>query len=222
MVSKELKDLYELVLYLDERYPGHTGWFEDQNKVQYNIALIFSKYLANASTQDARALDLVMCSLRLLYDFNFEESYKNAVSNLFMLLLENDPSLYTNINKAFYRLIHQSANEYTEEMIKDFKDEVDGIQVGIKEKEYKTPFYNVTQGKYDGPYLTFNFSDPVIKQKAETVIFPKLQQVLKEKYGDQVEAELRSNGQIWLKKWSDIPLGAADINIMVNQISMSL
>lgn len=219
MVNKELKDLYELVLYLDEKYPGHTGWFEEQNKAQYNIALIFSKYLANADDQEARALDLVMCSLRLLYDFSFNESYKNAVSNLFMLLLENDPRLYTNVNKAFYRLIHQSANEY-KETIEEFKDVIDGIQIGIKEKEYKTPFYNVTQGKYDGPYLTFDYSDPALKQKIETVIFPKLQQVLKEKYGDQVEAELRSNGQIWLKKWSDIPLGAGEINIMVNQISM--
>lgn len=220
-MNKELHELYDYTQTVVEKYKDIP---KDKASDKEFIALIFDEYLSE-EFKEKRAQNLIKGML--IYQFHYVEGkakedaneVQNKILNFISLLLQNDPSIYSQLMHAFWKL-REEPNGISDVKLCQCKEKIDKLQVAIKLKECKTPFYNVMQGKYDGPYLTFNFDDPVIKQKAETVIFPKLQQILKEKYGDQVEAELRSNGQIWLKKWSDIPLGAVDINIMVNQISM--
>lgn len=236
-MNKELHELYDYTQKVIEKYKNvPADEIYDLVSDEEMIALIFNVYLNDGMMKERRAINLIKGML--VYQIHlvngmakgdvdeylkYEEKrteVQNKIFDFISLLLQNDPSLYSQLCKGFYVMRNQQ-KEFSDNLLAYYKRRIDQLQIAIKEKEYKTPFYNVTQGKYDGPYLTFDYSDPALKQKIETVIFPKLQQVLKEKYGDQVEAELRSNGQIWLKKWSDIDLNG-EIQNMVNQISKSL
>lgn len=235
-MTEEYKNLYEYTQTVVEKYKDSTKEQQYNNVTDEEaIAMIFWNYLNDAHDVKYRAMNLILGMfgyIQLLIQslgnnvdqyLKYEEERSKRETKIFAfinILLQNDPRLYTQLNYAFKEL--KEKKTFSNELLDFFNGMIDKMQAKINENNYKTPFYDATKGKYDGPYLTFNFSDSAIKQKIETQVFPKVQQVLKEKYGDQVEAELKSNGQVWLKKQSDVELGAGEMWTIVNEITMKI
>ena len=170
-MNKEISTMYQDLLKIQEKNPSYTlqtknevfpNYYLMKNNQQMkwlqreddNIIQIFDSWITDHNAQNL-IFNSIAClehkkqllnNQKLPYS-EFEDlcsRYQNKVMNLMMLLLENDPSLYTALKRAFYEYKCNVKGPF-KDMVVWFEHEVDGIQVGIKEKEYKTPFYNVIE-----------------------------------------------------------------------------
>ena len=150
MVSKELKDLYDYTQIVIEKYKDTPDdQIYDLVSDEEMIALIFNVYLNEVWNKEQRAQNLI--KNMLIYQFHNVEGGKgdlteiqNKMLRFISLLLQNDPSLYSQLVRAFWKL-REEPNGISDRDLCQCKEKVDKLQVAIKEKEYKTPFYNVAE-----------------------------------------------------------------------------
>lgn len=150
MVNKKLKEWYDFTQTVVDKYNDAP---RDKVSDKEFIALIFDEYLSE-EFKEKRAQNLI--KEMLIYQIHYVEGkanedaneIQNKILNFISLLLQNDPSLYSQLIHAFWKL-REEPNGICDVDLCQCKEKVDKLQVAIKLKEYKTPFYNVTEVKQE-------------------------------------------------------------------------